>query len=449
MKTSQACALLSFALLGKACLLPGEASSGRITRRQLTNLNDTGVAIGTGDRFDGGKKFPRGLGSQSAGTNLESLLNVDEIKSAVRGLVEEYDIEYFESPYKTYQNASFFGAKVGVGGSGNCSDTYRVYFNAAIHARERGASDNIIYFISDLLYANKHGEGLTFGGRAYSNCDVQRALSTGIVFTPLSNPDGVAYDQNTHSCWRKNRNPAASGGDPDAVGIDLNRNFDFLFDFLQEFAPTVGPNVASDQPRAQTYHGTSAFSEPETKSIKWVMDEHKELRWFMDIHSFVGVVLYNWGSDENQLRKPYMNFLNDSYDAVRGLMPDTPSTNGIYGEYVPGSDWSDKVFAAMRMGNAMDAAVGRHYEVQQSAYLYPTSGASDDYAYSRHFKDPSLGKIHGFTVEFGFGNDEVECPFYPTPDQYHQNLLETGAGFMEYLLAASEIGVGEPASCAA
>ncbi|KZL87324.1 zinc carboxypeptidase [Colletotrichum incanum] len=447
MKTPQACALLSLALLGEACLLRGEASGGRIARRQVTNPNNTGVAIGTGDRFDGGKKFPRGLGSQPAGTNLESLLNVNEIKSAVRGLVEEYDIEYFESPYKTYQNASFFGAKVG--GSGNCSDAYRVYFNAAIHARERGASDNIIYFISDLLYANKHGEGLTFGGRTYSNCDVQRALSTGIVFTPLSNPDGVAYDQATHSCWRKNRNPAAAGGDPDAVGVDLNRNFDFLFDFLKDFAPTVGPNVASEQPGDQTYHGASAFSEPETKSIKWVMDEHKEVRWFMDIHSYIGVVLYNWGSDENQLRKPYMNFLNESYDAVRGLMPDTPATNGIYGEYIPSSDWSEKVFAAMRMGNAMDAAVGRHYEVQQSAYLYPTSGASDDYAYSRHFADPSLGKIHGFTVEFGFGNDEVECPFYPTPDQYHQNLLETSAGFMEYLLAASEIGVGEPASCTA
>ncbi|OLN89653.1 Carboxypeptidase O [Colletotrichum chlorophyti] len=445
MKTSQACALLSLALLGEACLLPGEASGDHVVRRQVANPN-TGLAIGTGDRFDGGKKVPRGLGTQPAGTNLATLLNVNEVKSAVQGLVNEYGIEYFESPYKTYQNASVFGAKVG-GAGGNCSDAYRVYFNAAIHARERGASDNIVYFISDLLYANKHGEGLVYGGRTFSNCDVQRALSTGIIFTPLSNPDGVAYDQATHSCWRKNRNPASSRGNPNAVGIDLNRNFDFLFDFLNDFAPSVGPNVASTNPASQTFHGTAAFSEPETKSIKWVMDEHKEVRWFMDIHSFTGTVLYNWGSDENQLRKPYMNFMNETYDAARGLMPDRPSSGGVYGEYVPTTDWADKTYAAMRMGNAMDAAVGRHYEVQQSAYLYPTSGASDDYAYSRHFSDPSLGKIHGFTVEFGFGNEEASCPFYPTADQYHQNLLETSAGFMEYLLAASEIGVGEPASC--
>ncbi|KAF4830490.1 Zinc carboxypeptidase A 1 [Colletotrichum tropicale] len=443
MKTSVG-ALLSLALLGEACLLPHEAAGRKITRRQTNN--NTGVAIGTGDRFDGGNKVPRGLGTQPAGTDLATLLNVNEIKSAVRGLVNEYDIEYFEAPFKTYQNATIFGAKVG--GAGNCTDAYRVYFNAAIHARERGASDNIIYFISDLLYANKHGEGLTYGGRTYSNCDVQRALATGIVFTPLSNPDGVAYDQATGSCWRKNRNPAASGGDPEAVGIDLNRNFDFLFDFLEDFAPTVGPNVASENPADETYHGAAPFSEPETQSIKWVMDEHKQVQWFMDIHSYTGTVLYNWGSDENQLRKPYMNFMNESYDAVRGLMPDTPSDGGFYGEYVPTKDWSDKVFAAMRMGNAMDAAVGRHHEVQQSAYLYPTSGASDDYAFSRHFSDPSLSKIHGFTVEFGFGNEEVDCPFYPTAQQYHDNMLETNAGFMEYLLAASEIGVGKPATCA-
>ncbi|KAF4785537.1 zinc carboxypeptidase [Colletotrichum scovillei] len=426
MKTTQACALLSLALLGEACLLPGEASGGRIARRQNANPNNTGIAIGTGDRFDGGKK----------------------IKSAVKGLVEEYDLEYFESPYKTYENASFFGAKIG-GEGGNCSDAHHVYFNAAIHARERGSSDNIIYFISDLLYANKHGEGLTYGGRVYTNDDVKRALSTGIVFTPLSNPDGVAYDQATHSCWRKNRNPAASGGNPEAIGIDLNRNFDFLFDFPKSFAPSVGPNVASEDPTEQTYHGAAAFSEPESKSIKWVMDQHKNVKWFLDIHSYIGVILYNWGSDENQLRQPYMNFMNESYDAARGLMPDTPSNNGVYGEYIPSNDWSEKVFAAMRMGNAMDAATGRHYQVEQSSYLYPTSGSSDDYAYSRHLTDPSLGKMHGFVVEFGFGNDGVDCPFYPTPSQYNLNLLETNAGFMEYLLAAADLGVGEPASCVA
>jgi hypothetical protein len=88
-----------------------------------------------------------------------------------------------------------------------------------------------------------------------------------------------------------------------------------------------------------------------------------------------------------------------------------------------------------------------HYEVTQAAYLYPTSGASDDYAYSRHFADPSLNKINGYTVEFGFGNEDASCPFYPTADQYRMNILETNAGFMEWLLIASEIGLGDPTTC--
>lgn len=157
--------------------------------------------------------------------------------------------------------------------------------------------------------------------------------------------------------------------------------------------------------------------------------------------------MYSWGSDSAQIRKPYMNFQNSSYDSTRGLMPDDPSTGAVYGEYMPSEDWSDKVYAAMRSVNAMDNAVGRHYEAMSAAYLYPTSGASDDYAYARHFADPSKSKIHGYCLEFGFGNREASCAFYPTKAQYHQNMLETSSGFMEFLLSASEIGLGEEGKC--
>ncbi|EON61550.1 hypothetical protein W97_00765 [Coniosporium apollinis CBS 100218] len=446
MKLSRAASFLCLAPLAHACLLPEESAheSVGVVRRQTTN--NTGIPIGKADRFNDGTIAPRGLGTQPPGTDLGTLLSVKEIESAFRGLAKEYSFETFASPFKTYENATIFGGKIG-GNSKGKSESPRVFFNAAIHARERGSSDNLLYFLGDLLYANKQNTGLVYGGRTYTNDDVRKALSTGIVFLPLSNPDGVAWDQATNTCWRKNRNPAAAiPGNANSIGIDLNRNFDFLWDFPRLFAPTVAPNVASNDPRAATYHGASAFSEPETRSIRWVMDTFTKLRWFMDIHAYAGVVLYNWGSDENQAKKQGMNFLNSTYDGERGLMPDSPAAGIVYSEYVPSRDWADKTYAAMRMGNAMDAAVGRHYEVTQSAYLYPTSGASDDYAYSRSFANPKLNKIHGFTVEFGFGNQAASCAFYPTPEQYHQNLLETGAGFMEFLLSASEIGLGDRGS---
>ncbi|ORY67248.1 peptidase M14 [Pseudomassariella vexata] len=442
MKCLSAWSIVSLLASSRACLLPEETGRGplRAVRRQFTN--NSGIPVGPGDRFNGGTIAPRGLGTQKPDTNLGSLLNVQEIKSALDGLANQYGFDTFTTPYMTYENASIFGAKIG--GRRKSKHGPRVFFNAAIHARERGSSDNLLYFISDLLYANKHKTGLTYGGRTYSSCEVGKALSTGIVFVPLSNPDGVAYDQATNSCWRKNRNPAAATpGDPTSVGIDLNRNFDFLWDFPNLFEPSVGPNAASSDPRAQDYHGTSAFSEPETKSIKWVMHIFSDISWYVDIHSFAGVILYSWGSDENQSRNPGMNFMNSSYGDVRGLMPDKPEEGIMYSEYTPNKDWAENIYTAMKIGHAMDATIGRHYEVTQAAYLYPTSGASDDYSYSRHFINPSLNKIHGFTVEFGFGNEDASCPFYPTLEQYHQNILETSAGFMELLLSAADAELGK------
>lgn len=444
MKLSQAWRFLYIVSLTQACLTDEElAHELGVARRQTGN---TGIPVGTGDRFEGGASFPRGVGTLESGTNLTTLLNVNEIESGLLGLANEYGFETFTSPYTTYENRSLLLGKVG--GKGGCNDAYRVFLNGNIHARERGSADNVLYFIADLLYANKHKIGLTYGGRQYSYCDVQRALSTGIVFLPLSNPDGVAWDQSTNSCWRKNRNATnAVAGNANSIGIDLNRNFDFLWDFTHQFTPSVAPNLASTNPTSSTYHGGSPFSEAEARSIKWVMDTYSKVRWFLDLHSYAGVVLYSWGSDENQSRKPYMNFLNSSYDGARGLMPDSPSEGLVYGEYTSSTDWSENVFAAMRVGNAMDASTGRHYEVEQAAYLYPTSGASDDYSYSRHFADPSLNKVHGFTIEFGFGNSEATCAFYPTVDQYRLNMLETSSAFMEFLLSAQEIGLGDPVSC--
>ncbi len=160
--------------------------------------------------------------------------------------------------------------------------------------------DSVLYFVSDLLYANKNNLGLTYGSKKYTSAQVKTALSAGIVFIPLSNPDGVAYDQSTNSCWRKNRSPASGTGS--SAGVDLNRNFDFVWDFQKFFASSVQSSVASTSPSSETFHGTGAFSEPETKSIKWVFDTYSKVRWFVDLHSYAGDVLYSWGSDDDQTK---------------------------------------------------------------------------------------------------------------------------------------------------
>ncbi|KAH6991448.1 hypothetical protein BKA56DRAFT_229765 [Ilyonectria sp. MPI-CAGE-AT-0026] len=440
MKASLLSTLLALSSVTSGCLLPEEREGGEmrtVVRRQTSN----GTPIGTGDRFSAGATPPRGLGTQSS-ASFSTLLNVNEIKSGLQGLASTYGITTFETPYKTYQGATVLGAKVG-GTGGTCNNAYRVFFNGNIHARERGSMDSVLYFISDLLYANKNNVGLTYGTKTYTSAQVKTALSAGIVFIPLSNPDGVAYDQSTNSCWRKNRNPNSGG----SVGVDLNRNFDFLWDFKTLFASSVQSSVASTSTSSEVYHGTSAFSEPETKNIKWVFDTYSKVRWFVDLHSYAGDVLYSWGSDDNQSRYPYMNFLNSTYNSVRGVLSDTPGSGRGYGEYTPQAESDANIGAANRMVSAMSAGGGRSYTAMQASDLYPTSGASDDYAYSRHFADTSKNLVHAYTVEFGFGNSAASCPFYPTVAQYNSNLKATSAGFMELLLAAVDLGLGDAQTC--
>ncbi|KAI1369953.1 zinc carboxypeptidase [Xylaria arbuscula] len=431
MKLLPATNLLLLTGFASSCLLPEERAGGSIRSSLNRRQGNSGKAVGTGDRFSNGAVFPRGIGSGNA-TDMSTILNINEVSTGLQGLVKEYGIELFTTPYKTYEGRTITGAKIG--GSGD----YFVYLNGAIHARERGSHDSILYFISDLLYAKKHNTGLTYGKKTYTNADVVKALSAGIVVTPLINPDGVNYDQQTNSCWRKNRNPKSATSSAASVGIDLNRNFDFAWD-LSKWASSVASEVASSNPTSEVFHGTAAFSEPEAQSMKYVLDTYPKVRWFIDLHSYAGDVLYSWGSDTDQSTDPYKNFLNTTYNSIRGITSDSTSTR--YGEYISAEDLNNVKTAGNRFGNAMSTSTGRAYTVMQSAYLYPTSGASDDYAFSRHVADPTKNKVYAYTVEFGFGNNQASCPFYPTAAQYTSNLQETNAGFMEFLLAAIDIGL--------
>jgi hypothetical protein len=59
--------------------------------------------------------------------------------------------------------------------------------------------------------------------------------------------------------------------------------------------------------------------------------------------------------------------------------------------------------------------------------LYPTSGASDDYAFSRHFADPLRAKVYGFTIECGHS-------FQPTWAEAEEVIHEVSAGLIAFCL---------------
>ena len=249
-----------------------------------------------------------------------------------------------------------------------------VLLTGSVHAREWGGSEICISFAADLLEAYDTNTGLTYGGKHYNFLEV-KALIENInwMIVPNVNPDGRKYSQEHNSLWRKNRNDDITP-DGSCIGVDLNRNHDFLWDFENRFSPSASVNTSSDPcSTSQTFRGTSSHSESETRNIKWIMDNYP-VSYYLDIHCSGELILYSWGNDENQSADSTMNFGNNAFDNSRGVAGDV-----AYKEYIPSNDQSNALSLANEMNNGIIGVRGKDYSVGQAFELYATSGAGDDY----------------------------------------------------------------------
>jgi murein tripeptide amidase MpaA len=298
-----------------------------------------------------------------------------------------------------------------------------------VHGREWGSPDILVYFAMRLLRAYRDREGIRLGSKSFSAAQIRRIVETrDVIIFPQVNPDGRYFSMERHSMWRKNRRPAPRRHATRSIGVDLNRNFPFLWRYDRHFAP--GTVQTSFKPGDyETYAGTRAASEPETRNVIWLLDRYPNIRYLVDLHSYGETILHSWGSDQNQSDDPRMSFLNPEYDGKRGRIHDDE-----YREHIAKRDLDE----ALRMGQAMAGAIrrvrGRQYRVQQSVGLYPTAASSDDYAYSRHLVDSNKGKIIAFTVEWG--RSRAKTPFHPPYDEMRKVMREVTAGLLEFCLAA-------------
>ncbi|MEV6140576.1 M14 family metallopeptidase [Nocardia sp. NPDC051990] len=367
-----------------------------------------------------------------------SYLNIEEVESALVGLSTAYPeiTELIELPYRTYEGRVTHALRIG-------PDSVHdgVLFTACAHAREWGGAEICVYLAADLLEAYTTRTGLTYGGTSFSPTTVRMIVANLSVFVlPCVNPDGRKYDQENDALWRKNRNPADSGGNPKRIGVDLNRNQRWLWDFRRAFAPAAlnSGTLASDDPGNDLYHGSAPGSEPEGHNIRWMLDTYRFIGHYIDIHSYTGDLLYPWGDDRDQSDDPGMNFTNPAYDGQRGV--------GVYGEYIPQADLTEFQGLAARVVGAMNGVRGQQYVAKQSAYLwggsgnsvsYPTSGAVDDYAYGRHFVSRVDRKVLAFTLEFGFIQDDARLSFHPLWPQMQQIVTDVDAGLVEFCAAVA------------
>uniref|UniRef100_A0A183C605 Bestrophin homolog n=1 Tax=Globodera pallida TaxID=36090 RepID=A0A183C605_GLOPA len=116
--------------------------------------------------------------------------------------------------------------------------------------------------------------------------------------TPVLNPDGYEYSHTKNRMWRKNRRPAFCKQQYFnricCSGVDLNRNFDW-------FWSTTG---SSADPCHETYHGPSAFSEPEARAVRDFLEEHL-VKAFFTLHSYSQLWLIPYGHKRRNYPEDY------------------------------------------------------------------------------------------------------------------------------------------------
>jgi len=313
-------------------------------------------------------------------------MNVTEVQSATQALATTYPgtCELIPLPNQTHESRDVYALRLGLGPLDNRPG---IAFIGGQHAREWGSCEIGVNFATDLLEAYSLNVGLTYGGQNYSAATVKRLIEDAQIFVlPSVNPDGRHYSQTTYAMWRKNRNPGGA--------VDLNRNYDVLWDFNTAMHPSATV-VVSDDPSSDVYHGTAPFSEPETQNVKWLFDTYSQIRWAIDIHSYSELLYHVWGHDQNQVDQPNQNFTNAAFDGQRGLPDDA------YGEYIPAADLGTQCGLVQAMQSALFNVRGISYQTGQSFELYATTGTLSDYPYSRHIANPALTKTHGFLIEWG------------------------------------------------
>jgi len=394
-------------------------------RRGIAGAGDDGRII----RAGGGIEYPDGV-EYGIAISRGRVGRDGDIEAAI-AIGARNHAGYFERiplPHLTWEKRRCHAFRIGAGrGKGRTA----VCFIAGVHGREWGGPDILVYFAIRLLRAYRDRKGVRLGGRFFSAGQIRKIVETlDVVILPQVNPDGRHFSMDHHPMWRKNRRPAPRGRGPKSIGVDLNRNFPFLWRFDHHFAP--GTVESSYNPGDyETYVGPHAASEPETRNVIWLLDRFPDIRYFVDLHSYGESILHSWGTDENQSDDPRMSFVNPEYDGKRGRIHDR-----IYREYIPAEDEK----ATARMGRHMAAAIrkvrGREYRVQQSVGLYPSAGSSEDYVYSRHRVDPKKKKVLAYTIEWG--RSRASTPFHPPYHEMRKVMREVAAGLIELCLRAGD-----------
>ncbi|XP_068244163.1 carboxypeptidase B-like [Palaemon carinicauda] len=269
---------------------------------------------------------------------------------------------------KSYENRSLLVVKIS-----EPSDKPKpaIWIDGGLHAREWVSPATAMYILNRLVEYHWEHENVTGKFDWY--------------IMPLGNPDGYEYTRHHDRLWRKNR---AVNPDSSCVGVDLNRNFGYLWN----------NGGSSLNPCSEIYAGPSAESEPETQAIRdFIMEYKDQLKVYVSIHAYSQMWML-----------PYAGTYNfpDNYDDM----------------YEVGKLATD----AIRKYDGTDYTLGSVTQL-----LYVASGGSGDFAYatagipfSYSLELRDLGQ-HGFILP----KEQI----LPTGIETYEGIRAMAAGVLERL----------------
>jgi hypothetical protein len=294
-----------------------------------------------------------------------------DVLQRARDLQKRYPdlVEIVERPYQTHgydgHRADLRGPAslwyMRIGPRENRDARLGVLQMAAPHARE-WVQPMIMTELAEQLVANYDPKSADPAVRA--NTKLLDGLD--IFLVPVTNPDGQNYSFFDDDMWRKNRAPGPHG----QHGVDVNRNYPYKWD-------------AGTKARSEVYAGPGPGSEPETRNVLGIVDEHPNIRFVCDWHSYA-----------EEVRRPYG--ISDADRAVYQRLQD-------------------------RMAEAISSVRGHRYKVTDSKVIH---GASDDYFYQER-------GLFSAIIEDGQA-------FHPEPAEALWVMREGVAGARELLAVAAD-----------
>ncbi|KAM8953961.1 mast cell carboxypeptidase A-like [Pelodytes ibericus] len=204
-----------------------------------------------------------------------------------------------------------------------------IFMDCGIHAREWISPAFCQWFVKELA-------------KDYSRDKKIKKLLNKLTFyiLPVFNIDGYIWSWTKDRMWRKNRSPEPGGN---CFGTDLNRNFNISW----------GEIDSSDDPCSEVYCGPSAESEKETKNVANFLRFNAEtVKAYISIHSYSQMLMY-------------------PFSYTFDLPPNAKELDSISTVAV----------------SKLQSLYGTVYTYGPAAStIYPTSGSSDDWAYSQGIK---------------------------------------------------------------